>query len=113
MTEDTPIYNGQTLVVTTDDGTLFGCTPYTFRARSRRRVMRASYALRRREQWALAEEEGLGEHHARVSVGGVHAPQIEHFATIGAKTWDGKAEPTSNLGIVKGIRRRESDDTLK
>lgn len=33
MIEDTPIHNGQTFLITTDDGTLFSCTPYTFRMR--------------------------------------------------------------------------------
>jgi hypothetical protein len=28
MSEDVPLYNGPTIVVTTDDGTLFSCTPY-------------------------------------------------------------------------------------
>jgi hypothetical protein len=28
MSEDSPVYNAQTIVVTTDDGTLFSCTPH-------------------------------------------------------------------------------------
>lgn len=28
MSEDVPLYNGPTIVITTDDGTLFSCTPH-------------------------------------------------------------------------------------
>ena len=35
MTEDSPIYNTHILLITTDDGALFSCAPYTFRIQGR------------------------------------------------------------------------------
>ena len=35
MTEDSPIYSTETLVITTNDGALLSAAPYTFRADGR------------------------------------------------------------------------------
>lgn len=49
MSEDSPVYNGSTVIVTTDDGALFSCTPY---------VMGGAIAPKQ-VRWKLIDARGL------------------------------------------------------
>ena len=49
MSEDAPLYNGPTIVVTTDDGALFSCTPFVMGGVSATRQVR----------WTLIDAQGL------------------------------------------------------
>jgi len=48
MSEDSPLYGRRTIIVTTDDGTLFDCTPYSM----------VGFATPRTIRWRLIDTAG-------------------------------------------------------
>ena len=91
MSEDAPLYNGPTIVVTTDDGTLFSCAPYEM----------GGVQSPRQVRWKFIDKRGL-EYVGPPYESGVAPAAVQHLVS---DWWEGK-KARGQAGVNVEVMRR-------